>query len=185
MSCGFWYEWSIAIPPSWGFDFANKAVTFVDDGETKISTSTWPQVGRAVAAILSLPIKAASDGDDAEASLESLRDTCIYVNSFTVSQRDMLDSVLRVTGDDESAWTITREPAEERFAKAREEMIGGSREGFVKAMYTRVFFQDGVGNFEKARGVANGLLGLPKEDIDVATAAGIERAKRPLWADAH
>ena len=41
---GFWYEYSLAIPPNYGFNFANHTVTFFDEGETKISTSTWPQV---------------------------------------------------------------------------------------------------------------------------------------------
>ena len=41
---GFWYEYSLAIPPNYGFNFANRTVTLFDEGETKISTSTWPQV---------------------------------------------------------------------------------------------------------------------------------------------
>ena len=45
VSCGFWYEWSLAIPVAYGFDFENRAVTLFDDGETRINTSTWPQVG--------------------------------------------------------------------------------------------------------------------------------------------
>ena len=44
VSTGFWYEWSLAIPAGYGFDFANRAVTLFDEGEAKISTSTWPQV---------------------------------------------------------------------------------------------------------------------------------------------
>lgn len=44
VSTGFWYEWSLAIPAGFGIDFANRAVTFFDEGRTKISTSTWPQV---------------------------------------------------------------------------------------------------------------------------------------------
>lgn len=44
LSTGFWYEWSLAIAPAYGFDFANRSITFFDDGRTKISTSTWPQV---------------------------------------------------------------------------------------------------------------------------------------------
>lgn len=44
VSTWFWYEWSLAIPPAFGFDFVNRAVTFFDEGETKISISTWPQV---------------------------------------------------------------------------------------------------------------------------------------------
>lgn len=44
VSTGFWYEWGLALPAAFGIDFANHAVNFFDDGETKISTSTLPQV---------------------------------------------------------------------------------------------------------------------------------------------
>lgn len=44
VATGFWYVWSLAIPPAFGVDFVNRSVTLFDDGETKISTSTWPQV---------------------------------------------------------------------------------------------------------------------------------------------
>lgn len=133
------------------------------------------QVGRAVAALLSLPIK--SEGSDSSRSLEHFRNKICYINSFTVSQNDMLDSVLRVTGTQRSDWTITNESSKERYAAGVEEMKGGDRRGFIKIMYTRVFYQDGSGDYESRLGVSNERLGLPKEDLDTATAAAIQRAK--------
>lgn len=44
LSTGFWYEWSLAIPAAYGIDLINHTATLFDEGETKISTSTWPQV---------------------------------------------------------------------------------------------------------------------------------------------
>jgi len=41
---GFWYEWCLAMPAGFGIDFANRSVILFDEGETKISTSTLPQV---------------------------------------------------------------------------------------------------------------------------------------------
>lgn len=174
VSTGFWYEWSLAIPASFGFDFSSQTATFFDDGSTPLSTSTWPQVGRAVAALLSLPIKA--EGGDSERCLEHFKDGHVYVNSFTLTQADMLASVLRVTGDKPEDWTVTREPARERYSKACEAVQNGERIAYVRQMYTRIFFDDGNGNFEKTRGVANGILDLPREDLDEATARAIERA---------
>jgi hypothetical protein len=173
---GFWYEWSLAIPSAFGFDFANQSVTLFDEGKTKISTSTWPQVGRTVASLLSLPIKA-EDG----ACLDKLKDQVVYADSFTVSQRDLLESALRVTGTSEKDWTITKEPSKERYAGGSKAMQQGDRIGFVKMLYTRIFFEDGAGNFE-AKGTLNGLLGLPSEDIDEATKAAIERSKSTPWS---
>ncbi|KAK3679814.1 hypothetical protein LTR78_000190 [Recurvomyces mirabilis] len=180
VDCGFWYEWSLAIPDSFGVDLLKREATLFDNGEVKMSVSTWAQVGRAVAALLSLPVHA--EGGDNEACLDNYRNKNVYINSFTVSQKDMLDSVYRVTGTKESEWKFSKEPSKERYDNAIAKMKGGDRMGFVVAMYTRVFFPDDSGNFEKTKGTANKVLGLPKEDIDEATKVAIERAKTNPWA---
>ena len=89
----------------------------------------------------------------------------------------MLASALRVTGTKEDDWTITKEPAQERFSTGVKEVQQGKREGFAKSMCTRIFFPDGCGDFEHNKGTLNSLLGLPKEDIDEATKVAIERQK--------
>jgi hypothetical protein len=175
LSTGFWYEYSLAIANNYGFDFADRTVRFFGDGETKISTSTWPQIGRAVAAILSLPIK--PEVSNAGASLESLKNKVVYISSFTVSQKDMLESVLRVTGAKEDDWTITKEPVEELFAKSARQIKEGKREGFSNFLYSRIFFPDGSGDFEHNKVTLNRILGLPKVDFDEATKVAIGRQK--------
>jgi hypothetical protein len=44
IATGFWYEWTLAMPATFGFDFANRSVTFFDEGEVKMSVSTLQQV---------------------------------------------------------------------------------------------------------------------------------------------
>ncbi|KAH8590809.1 hypothetical protein B0O99DRAFT_663916 [Bisporella sp. PMI_857] len=175
VSTGFWYEWSLAIPGAFGVDFANRTATLFDEGETKVSISTWPQVGRAVAALLSLPI--APEGPNKEAFLNNFKNKVVYINSFTVSQKDMLDSVLRVTGTKEGDWRVSKELSRERHTKGIQEMQEGKRIGFMKMMYARVFYPDDCGDFEHKKGTLNGLLNLPTEDIDEATKAAMERSK--------
>ena len=179
VATGFWYEWSLAIPAAYGFDFANRAVTLFDNGEAKISTSTWPQVGRAVAGLLSLPVH--PEGNDKDRCLDRFRNSLVYVASFTVSQNDMLASVLRVTQTSLDDWKVTKESSTERYKGGIEAMQKGDRTGFAKMMYTRVFFPDDCGNHEKTRGTINNLLGLPKENIDEATKAAIQRSKEMKW----
>ena len=192
VSTGFWYEWSLAIAPAFGIDLLKKTATLFDKGETKICVSTWSQVckplaesggenvwlmgfqvGRAVTALLSLPIE--SSESDARPCLADFANKVIYVNSFTVSQKDMLDSAVRVTGTPLNEWTVTKESARERYEKGIKEMKEGNRVGFAKMMYTRVFFEDGVGNIEE-KGLANEALGLEVEDLDEATVRALERA---------
>lgn len=173
LATGYWYEWSLAIPNSYGFDLVNRKVTFFDEGQTKICTSTWPQVGRAVASLLSLPIKAEGSGK----GLDDFKNSVVFTNSFTVSQQDMLDSVLRVTGDKKEDWTIEKQPSAERYAQGVKAFKEGDRKALSLVMYSRVFYADGNGDFESRRGTLNSLLGLPRENIDEATKVAIARAK--------
>ena len=106
----------------------------------------------------------------------------VYVNSFTVSQKDILESAYRVTNTKEDDWTIAKEPSEERYSTGVKEMQEGKRIGFVKVMGSRVFYRDGCGDFEHNKGTLNSILDLPKEDMDVATEAAIERSKTSEWA---
>lgn len=149
----------------YGFDIANRAATLFDEGETPISLSTWPQIGRAVAALLSLPLE----------TLDTYRNKVVYINSFTVTQKEILASLQRVANTTSTDWTVTKQPATERFAEGQLEISKGNRAGFIKAM-SRVFFTDGNGNFEKRRGLANAALGLSREDLDDASRRAVERS---------
>lgn len=170
MVCGMWYEWSLALGEPWfGFDIKNKTVTFFDDGKTRINVSTWRQCGRALATLLSLP-----ESGTEPAVVERWKNKALYVASFRVSQRDMLNSIHRVTGTADKDWEIKYESTAERYKNGNEELKKGSMVGFAKALYARVFFPNGDGDFESSRGLANELLGLPKEDLDEATKRTVE-----------
>ncbi|KEQ99115.1 hypothetical protein AUEXF2481DRAFT_36414 [Aureobasidium subglaciale EXF-2481] len=166
--CSFWYEWSLGIGDLYGIDIREKKATFFDDGKTVINTSTWEQCGRAVAKILSLPVEG---GDN---SLEAYKNKSFYISSFRVSQRDMLDSVHRVLGTSDADWEIGYQPSKERYAKGMEAMKTGDRTAFAKAMYSRVFYPDGSGDYQSRRGLDNEVLGLPTEELDEATKRTVE-----------
>ncbi|MCJ1472799.1 hypothetical protein MMC13_001448 [Lambiella insularis] len=175
--CGFWYEYSLSFSHvTYGFDLKDRTVTFFDDGNTPINTSTWPQTGRAVAKLLGLKILP-DDEDDKSACLASFKNKFVYVSSFNISQKDMLDSVMRVTGTSLTDWKVNHEPVKERFAAGQEELKSGNRLGFTKLLYARTFFPDQCGNFEKTRGLHNDILGLPKEDLDESTKIAIKMAE--------
>lgn len=174
---GFWYEFSLAGSKyRYGFDFAEKSVVFYDDGKTKINTTTWPQTGRAVANLLALKVLPEDEGDRSP-TLSHWRNRPLRISSFLVSQRDMFDSVLRVTGGQESDWKISYQPAHERVKEGQEMFAQGDRQGFGMLLYARLFFKDGAGNFEQRGELDNEKIGLPKEDLDEFTAVAIEMAK--------
>ncbi|KAF3015901.1 hypothetical protein E8E14_010387 [Neopestalotiopsis sp. 37M] len=160
----FWYEFSLGGGPDrYGFDLNERSVVFFDDGKQPINTTTWPQSGLAVARLLFLP----------EAELAQFKNKFVYISSFCVSQRDMFESVLRVTGTTEKDWKISYEDSRERYAGGVKAMQSGDMRGFARAMYTRMFYPDGSGVYENLRGLQNELLGLPKEDMDEFTKIAI------------
>ncbi|KAJ7579838.1 hypothetical protein C8J56DRAFT_283094 [Mycena floridula] len=177
VACGFWYEHSLGYGPSfYGFDFRDRIVTFFDQGTQKINTTTWPQVGLAVARLLSLKVFP-EDASDTSATLSQFRNKPLYISSFLINQKEMLDSVLRVTGEKDGDWKIKYEPSDVRYAAGQEQFKGGDRSGFVKLLYSRVFYPDGCGNYEDRHGLANELLGLPKEDLDEFTKIAVKRSE--------
>ena len=171
MVCGFWYEWSLALGEQWfGFDIKSRKVTFFDDGETRINTSTWRQCGRAVAALLSLPVAGGAEGP----AVEQWKNKQLPLSSFRVSQRDMLDSLHRVLGTEDKDWEIRREDTKQRYKDGVEELKNGIFTGRAKAMYTRIFYPNGDGDYEASMGLVNDVLGLPKEELDDATKRAVE-----------
>ncbi|KAI4838063.1 NAD(P)-binding protein [Aureobasidium sp. EXF-8845] len=163
--CSFWYEWSLGVGMLYGIDIASKTAVFFDDGNTKINTSTWKLSGDAVAGIVALPV------EELEAKWKN---KSFFVSSFRVSQREMLDSVHRVLGTSDKDWTIEYQSTKQRYEDGNRDMQKGDFTGFARAMYARVFYPDGSGDFETSHGLDNRTLDLPSEDLDAATRKTIE-----------
>lgn len=174
VTSGFWYEYSLSCGSwSYGFDINNRTVTFYDDGTQQIHTSTWPQVGRAVANVLSLKVLPDDESDKAP-YLSQYKNEMLYFSSFKVSQQEMFESLLRVTGTTKDDWTITHEPVKERFEGARARLQAGDRRAFGVMLYSRFFFPDAPGIFPSS---SNAELGLPEEDLDEWTGVAVKMAK--------
>jgi hypothetical protein len=175
LACGFWYEFSLAgTEARYGFDFNKKEVTFYDNGETKLSTSTFPQVGRAVASLLSLKVLP-DDANDKSLTLSHYKDGSVYVASFTVNQKEMFESVLRVTGDSEKDWKISYEDVKARYKRGFDMMQQGQMLGFGILLYARMFYPEAPGDYSAK--LDNEKLGLPKEDLDEWTKVAVKMAK--------
>lgn len=138
LTCSFWLEWSLANGPlGYAIDIPSKTVLFFDDGKTKISTSTWPQCGRAIAALFALKIS--PDGPaDKSLCLDNYRNKPCFIESFNISQRDMLDAVERVTETTDKDYVINSIAPEKRWQHAKDIMQKGVFFGFNKALYSRL-----------------------------------------------
>jgi hypothetical protein len=174
MCSSFWYEFSLGMGEPWfGFNIKERKVTFYGTGEKRIDTSTWEVCGEAVAALLSLPVEKSADGKPA---LQDWANKGLYVSSFLVSQREMLDSLHRVLGTTDKDWTIRYQDVEERYKEGVEQLQAGNRVGFAQAMYASVF-RENAPTFDKTGGVDNRVLGVKEESLDEATKRAVEMVK--------
>ncbi|KAM7204729.1 hypothetical protein V8F20_003513 [Naviculisporaceae sp. PSN 640] len=169
VTCSFWYEYSLAAGPNYfGFDIPSRTATlYSPSGQTRINTTTHPQVGRAVASFLSLPIYPTSPTETSP-TISKWFNKPLHISSFYISQREMLDSIQRVTGTSDADWTIKyADPTESYHEGLRILGEGGpnARVGFGKALYARIFMPD-ADPLRTVEGIVNEELGLPKEDLD-------------------
>lgn len=177
MASGFWYEWSLSGGPDrYGFDFEKRSLTLFDGGNTPMNTTTWPQSARAVAKLLSLKISAV-DGNDGSPTLEQFRNSAVYISSFRVTQRDMFESVKRVTGTTDADWSITDETSEQRWKESMAEIKKGNFSAFTKMLYSRTWFPNGDADHESSHGLHNEVLGLPVENFDEWTTIAVRMAE--------
>lgn len=114
------------------------------------------------------------DENDTSPNVAQWKNKPLYISSFLVSQREMLDSVHRVMGTTDKDWEIVFEKSGERYAKGLEDMKNGERMGFARAMYSRIFFPNGGGDYESTAGLDNDKIGLKKDDLDEATKRTVE-----------
>ncbi|KAI9150008.1 hypothetical protein HJFPF1_09758 [Paramyrothecium foliicola] len=168
----FWYEYSMGVGPfTFGFDFPNKSVTLYDEGRVRVNTTTWTQTGRALAALVDLK-RLPEDENDKSVTLAQFCNSPVYISSFTLNQRELLDSVNMLMSRTDKDWHISYQPVTERFKEGLEELARGEGTGFLKALYARTFYPSGEGVFE----THNTVLGLPEEDLSEATRAAHEWA---------
>ncbi|GAM90678.1 hypothetical protein ANO11243_087230 [Dothideomycetidae sp. 11243] len=143
--CGHFFDWSPEFLHIWPKE---KRGDILDDGETKFSTSTLAQVGRATAAVLKKP--------------DETINKVVYVQSFCTSQNELAKAFEKASGSKFNWSNIKSEEfereqkplADKGSAEATEELVW-----ILGALYS---------NWEDRDTFAMKLLGLENEDLDAA-----------------
>jgi hypothetical protein len=170
MASAVWYEWSVAAGEGWfGFEINDRTATMFDDGRIVVPTTTWEACGAALAALLSLPVSGASP------CLMDWANEPLYLLSFQLSQRDMLDSIHRILGTTDADWTITYETTAERSRKGLELFAksGLQSGGMGKHLYALYFQKSKAGENKQPKDDLE-TLGVPKENLDDATRRAVD-----------
>ncbi|OLN88156.1 Pinoresinol reductase 1-like protein 1 [Colletotrichum chlorophyti] len=149
-----WFDWSLA-QGFWGVDVKNRSARLFDGGKTKFVTTTLEATGQGVAGLLSLP----------DAELEAFRNKPLFLKSFYISQRDMLESALRATGTGEKDWKVEVLDAASVVADADEKAKQGDQLAGLTAFYVN-HMREGWGGDYNAKVSDLARLGLVEEDLD-------------------
>lgn len=145
-----WIDYLMPMPHGGGFgvDFKTRTAELYDDGTARITFSTLRRTGQSLAAVLALP----------DAELARYRNRFVFFSSFRVSQRDLLESAIRVTGTREGDWTVSSQPSAEVITKCKE------ASGFTPVLLMALTFAEGMGGDYSDRVVDYKRLGLEQEE---------------------
>lgn len=145
---GQFFDWG--IESGWlDYHLEEKRVTIYDSGDKKWSTSNLGTASAAVAKVLLKP--------------EETKNKPLYVASFTVSQRQVLEALEKATG---ATWKVENISSADALKRAAELDDKDYSDG-LKLLILMLLYADDAdrgANFEKF-GLANDLLGLPQEDL--------------------
>ncbi|KAF2720236.1 NAD(P)-binding protein [Polychaeton citri CBS 116435] len=166
---GPWLESSLKFAVLFDIDVQGKKVqTWEKPGRFNVSTIA--QIGRAITALLSLPV---SNTEDPYASLEHYANRFIYVSSFYTTQDELLAAVQRATGSSPEDWT-RHHTGELRFAKGKQLIKDGAPVMQNPHITFGAYMEEGAGGDVEAMAIEDRrVLRLPQEDLDAAVKAAV------------
>ncbi|ATY60369.1 isoflavone reductase family [Cordyceps militaris] len=146
---GQFFDWG--LEDGWlDFHLKQERVVIYDSGNKPWSTTT---IGTAAASVVKVLLKP-----------EETKNKPIFVASFTVSQRQVLDELEKCTG---SKWEVQKMSSAEALKKAADMDNKDYSEG-LKLLILMLLYADNVdrgADFEKTGSLCNELLGLPTENL--------------------
>ncbi|KAF7125928.1 hypothetical protein CNMCM5793_002287 [Aspergillus hiratsukae] len=138
----------IAVSNFLGFDVERRHATILDRGTNRWSATTLSTIGLAVKNAMLHP--------------ETTSNKYLFIESFNVSQRDILASLEDVTG---AKWDVTYHDGEEEKRLALEKLAKGNCSGIPVLMRYITCVKGYGGNYMGSEENANKLLSLPGESL--------------------
>ena len=151
---GSFFDWALSIPGLLGYNIPKRTVTVYDSGDVEFEATNVAKIGEAVAAMLSPEHQAETANQ------------YIYVNSFTLTQNQVVKALEKVTGDKfqvkEATTAGLRSDALER-AKTE-----GAAAVALDVIVAIMYGQGGINNYSRdvQDGLWNDRLGLKRETLE-------------------
>lgn len=132
-----------------GYNLKEQKATVFSHGNDTWSTTRLTTIGLAVKNAMLIPDQTAN--------------RYLYIDSFTVSQNQVLASLEKVAG---KKWEVTHADAEEAKKTGLEKMSKGDFSGAMSLIRYINFVDGNGGNYIEYEKSANELLSLPKQTLD-------------------
>ncbi|KAF3802193.1 hypothetical protein GCG54_00012439 [Colletotrichum gloeosporioides] len=146
---GAMFDWGLAIPGFGGWNVAARTVTIYDGGDIPFDATNLDQVGRAISKSLKNP--------------ELTQNQYVYVNSFTITQNQVLRALEKATGD---KFDVSHGSVEELWQTGAAQVRDGQPLGALGLIAGAVYGKGGLAQYSAKNGLWNEKLGLPEEDLE-------------------
>lgn len=150
---GAFFDWGIQTG-FLGFDLAARKAQLYDSCNEKWATTTLSTIGLSVTGTLK--------------HAEQTANQYVYVDSFTVSQNEVLASLEKATG---KKWEVEHLDSEKETKVAQQALKEGNIAGVFTLIKISAFSGKHGGNYREDHKMSNDLFGLPKEKLDDVVAA--------------
>jgi len=138
---------------SFGINIYKKTATLYSDAGS-FNVSTLDQVGRGIAALLSLPV---TNEQNPRASLTHYGNNFVYISSAFITQQQLFEAMQRATGTTQADWEISHSTCAERLRVAQEKFAAGDVFGGADGIFS-VYMAEG--NYEDKAKADREVLGL-------------------------
>lgn len=145
------FDWCLHIPGFGGFNIPARTAQIFDGGDIAYEATTLSRVGEGIAATLE--------------KIELTKNQFVYINSFTTTQNQVLESLEKATGE---KFEVTTGSSEELWQTGKESLEKGNARGRLD-MIAAALYQKGAAlklmQYSESRGLWNEKLGLEEESL--------------------
>lgn len=146
---GSLFDWGLKIPGFGGWDLGARTATIYDGGDVPYEATTLDQVGRAITKSLKCS--------------GHTRNQFVYVNSFTVTQNEVLKALEKVTGD---KFVVSQGIVEDLWQGGATHLKEGQPLGVLAMIAGTIYGKGRLANYSKTKGLWNEKIGLAQERLD-------------------
>ncbi|CAG9975064.1 unnamed protein product [Clonostachys byssicola] len=146
---GSMFDWGLNIPGFGGFNVGARTATLFDGGNVAYEATNLDQVGRGIAKSLK--------------NIDVTRNQYVYINSFTVTQNDVLHALERATGE---KFEVSQGTARGLWETGAEQVKNGNPLGTLAQISSAIYGEGGAANYSVDKGLWNGKIGLEGENLE-------------------